>query len=52
MENLIEQDIDSAISYMDGMCDNCGREIEDSDTCPYCNFFYDAEIEDDGVFYY
>ena len=52
MENLTQQDIDNTPSYVGGMCDNCGREIEDlKKECPHCQFRYKVKFGEGGIYY-
>ena len=51
MTNSDQDDRDGARTYMDQMCDNCGREI-DSVKCPYCGFVYRKQKDKNGVYYY
>lgn len=42
---------DDMRSYMDQVCDNCGRDIEAAQ-CPYCGFVYKADEDENGIFYH
>jgi hypothetical protein len=51
MSNTDQENRDGARTYMDHVCDNCGREIN-SEGCPYCDFVYRQDEDENGVFYY